>query len=63
MMVLTHPTNKKFWSDPLMLLHRFYDEDLAQASYFIGCQAQNTAVSLTPVATSPTTSNWPSTTA
>lgn len=27
-----------------MLLHRFYDEDLAQASYFIGCQAENTAV-------------------
>ncbi|GAB3697399.1 MBL fold metallo-hydrolase [Corynebacterium nasicanis] len=27
-----------------MLLERFYDEDLAQASYFIGCQAQNTAV-------------------
>ena len=27
-----------------MLLERFYDEDLAQASYFIGCQAENTAV-------------------
>lgn len=27
-----------------MLLHRFYDEDLAQASYMIGCQAENTAV-------------------
>ena len=48
MMVLTHPTNKKFWSDSLMLLHRFYDEDLAQASYFIGCQAQNTAVVVDP---------------
>ena len=31
-----------------MLLHRFYDEDLAQASYFIGCQAQNTAVVVDP---------------
>lgn len=27
-----------------MLLERFHDEGLAQASYFIGCQAQNTAV-------------------
>src|SRR5699024_9681716 len=27
-----------------MRLERFYDEDLAQASYFIGCQAENTAV-------------------
>ncbi|GAB3597778.1 putative polyketide biosynthesis zinc-dependent hydrolase BaeB [Corynebacterium faecale] len=31
-----------------MLLHRFYDEDLAQASYFIGCQAENTAVVVDP---------------
>ena len=27
-----------------MLLERIYDEDLAQASYFIGCQANGTAV-------------------
>ncbi len=27
-----------------MLLERIYDEDLAQASYFIGCQARNEAV-------------------
>lgn len=27
-----------------MLLERIYDEDLAQASYFIGCQAKNEAV-------------------
>ncbi|MDO5678247.1 MAG: rhodanese-like domain-containing protein [Propionibacteriaceae bacterium] len=27
-----------------MLLHRFYDEDLAQASYLIGCQAKGEAV-------------------
>ncbi len=27
-----------------MLLERIYDEDLAQASYFIGCQAKGTAV-------------------
>ncbi|WP_220486274.1 MBL fold metallo-hydrolase [Tessaracoccus sp. MC1865] len=31
-----------------MLLHRFYDEDLAQASYLIGCQAENTAVVVDP---------------
>lgn len=27
-----------------MLLERIYDEDLAQASYFIGCQAKNEAI-------------------
>ncbi|WP_150460337.1 MBL fold metallo-hydrolase [Nesterenkonia ebinurensis] len=27
-----------------MLLERIYDEDLAQASYFVGCQAKNEAV-------------------
>ena len=27
-----------------MLLERIYDEDLAQASYFIGCQAKGEAV-------------------
>ncbi|MGN0126368.1 MBL fold metallo-hydrolase, partial [Glutamicibacter soli] len=27
-----------------MLLERFYDEDLAQASYFIGCQAKGEAI-------------------
>lgn len=31
-----------------MLLHRFYDEDLAQASYLIGCQAENTAIVVDP---------------
>ena len=27
-----------------MLIERIYDEDLAQASYLIGCQANGTAV-------------------
>lgn len=31
-----------------MLLERIYDEDLAQASYFIGCQRENTAVVVDP---------------
>ena len=31
-----------------MLLERIYDEDLAQASYFIGCQASNEAVVVDP---------------
>ena len=31
-----------------MLIERIYDEDLAQASYFIGCQAHNTAVVVDP---------------
>ena len=31
-----------------MLLERIYDEDLAQAGYFIGCQAKNTAVVVDP---------------
>lgn len=31
-----------------MLLERIYDEDLAQASYVIGCQAQNTAIVVDP---------------
>lgn len=31
-----------------MLLERIYDEDLAQASYFIGCQAQSTAIVVDP---------------
>lgn len=31
-----------------MLLHRIYDEDLAQASYFIGCQARGEAVVIDP---------------
>ena len=31
-----------------MLLERIYDEDLAQASYFIGCQAQGEAVVVDP---------------
>src|SRR5690625_2283488 len=31
-----------------MLLERIYDEDLAQASYFIGCQAKNEAVVVDP---------------
>ncbi len=31
-----------------MLLERFYDEDLAQASYLIGCQATGDAVVVDP---------------
>lgn len=31
-----------------MLIERIYDKDLAQASYFIGCQAKNTAVVVDP---------------
>lgn len=31
-----------------MLLERIYDEDLAQASYFVGCQAQGQAVVVDP---------------
>ena len=31
-----------------MLLERIYDEDLSQASYFIGCQAQNVALVVDP---------------
>ena len=31
-----------------MLIERIYDTDLAQASYFIGCQAKNTAVVVDP---------------
>ena len=31
-----------------MLLERIYDEDLAQASYLIGCQAENEAVVVDP---------------
>jgi hydroxyacylglutathione hydrolase len=31
-----------------MLFKRIYDEDLAQASYFIGCQAEGTAVVVDP---------------
>ena len=31
-----------------MLLERFYDEDLAQASYVIGCQARNEAIVVDP---------------
>ena len=31
-----------------MLLERLYDEDLAQASYFIGCQAKNEAIVVDP---------------
>ncbi|MGB3632533.1 MAG: rhodanese-like domain-containing protein [Rubrobacteraceae bacterium] len=31
-----------------MLFERIYDEDLAQASYFIGCQANSTAVVVDP---------------
>ena len=27
-----------------MLLERIYDEDLAQASYFVGCQAKGEAI-------------------
>lgn len=27
-----------------MLLERIYDEDLSQASYFIGCQSQSVAL-------------------
>ena len=31
-----------------MLLERIYDEDLAQASYVIGCQAKNEAMVVDP---------------
>ncbi|MGO1385256.1 MAG: MBL fold metallo-hydrolase, partial [Arachnia sp.] len=31
-----------------MLLERIYDEDLAQASYFIGCQAEGEAIVVDP---------------
>ncbi|ALC04533.1 hypothetical protein CDES_00235 [Corynebacterium deserti GIMN1.010] len=31
-----------------MLVERIYDEDLAQASYFIGCQAHNSAIVVDP---------------
>ena len=31
-----------------MLLERIYDEDLAQASYFIGCQAKGEALVVDP---------------
>lgn len=31
-----------------MLIERIYDEDLAQASYFIGCQAKNVALVIDP---------------
>ncbi len=31
-----------------MLLERIYDEDLAQASYFIGCQATGEAIVVDP---------------
>ena len=31
-----------------MLLERIYDEDLAQASYFIGCQAKGEAIVVDP---------------
>ena len=31
-----------------MLLERIYDTDLAQGSYFIGCQAENIAVVVDP---------------
>ncbi|CAN5903304.1 hypothetical protein BH23ACT11_BH23ACT11_28440 [soil metagenome] len=31
-----------------MLFERIFDEDLAQASYFIGCQANGTAVVVDP---------------
>ncbi|MGO2559324.1 MBL fold metallo-hydrolase [Brachybacterium sp.] len=31
-----------------MLLERIYDEDLSQASYFIGCQAENVALVVDP---------------
>ena len=31
-----------------MLIERIYDEDLAQASYFIGCQAKGEAVVVDP---------------
>src|SRR5690606_10923459 len=39
-----HDTRK----DPIMLLERIYDEDLAQASYFIGCQAKGEAIVVGP---------------
>ncbi len=42
-----------------MLLERIYDEDLAQAGYFIGCQAKGEAVVSTPAATSVCTWTWP----
>ncbi len=38
-----------------MLLERIYDEDLAQAGYFIGCQTKGEAVVITRAATSRTT--------
>ena len=31
-----------------MLLRRFYDDKLAQASYMIGCQAEGTALIVDP---------------
>ena len=31
-----------------MLLERIYDEDLSQASYFIGCQSQSVALVVDP---------------
>ena len=31
-----------------MLLERFYDEDLAQASYLVGCQATGEAIVIDP---------------
>ncbi len=31
-----------------MLLEHIYDPDLAQGSYFIGCQADNTAIVVDP---------------
>ena len=46
-----------------MLLERIYDEDLAQASYLIGCQANGTPLLWTAVATSLSTRNWPRRTA
>lgn len=42
-----------------MLLERIYDEDLAQASYFIGCQAKGEAIVVDPAATSTFTSVLP----
>ena len=42
-----------------MLLERIYDEDLAQAGYFIGCQAKGEAVVVEPAATSVCTWTWP----
>lgn len=46
-----------------MLLERIYDEDLAQASYVIGCQAKNEAMVVDPAATSRCTWTWPPRTA